>query len=172
MGNKITYTKDTQIWVSMSNAATEVLADVLALAAANLARSDREIYLATWLSAALDQDMPGRGGAGFDLQQDFPWNLTTFEQDRMFLFLLINGARSKTGWSKLSYTPDEERLSFNLDAFENLVKRLDRSSINSAVEPCWVNSIVSLHPRRCPQHECFMHDEGCVMCHNCNGTQY
>ncbi len=165
MSNSITYTKDTQVWVQMSNGGTEVLADVLALAAVNLAYSEREIYLAVWLSAALDQEVSGRGCAGFDLQQDFPWSLTSFEQDKLFLLLLINGARAKTGWNKLSYTPSVELLSFNLDALENLVKRFERDSINLEAEPYWVNSLISINPKRCPRHECFTHEEGCVVCH-------
>ena len=65
----------------------------------------------------------GRGCVGFDIIE-MPWDKETFEEDKKFIIQLINGARNKAGWERLDYSPNEELVSYYLDTFENLIKRM------------------------------------------------
>ena len=166
MGNTITYLDDVEIWLSMSNGGTALLADLLALAGGRLANSSREIYLSSWLAGALDQEMTGWGTVGFDLLKDFPWKISSFKADKTFLLSLIAGAKEKIGWEKLNYIPSVENAEYYLTGFEKVLNALDASFIDPQQKDYWVNSIIPVDPQRCPKHDCFMHQKGCVICHN------
>ena len=166
MGNIITYLDDVEIWLSMSNGGTALLADLLALAGGELSKSSREIYLSSWLAAALDQKIGGWGAVGFDLLKDFPWEVSSFRQDHSFLLSLIAGAREQLGWVKLDYTPSMKHVEFYLAGFEKMLNALDPGLIKPPRPEHWVNSIIPNNPERCLKHGCFMHQEGCVICHN------
>ena len=67
-------------------------------------------------------------------------NKETFEEDKKFIIQLINGARNKTDWERLDYSPNEEFVSYYLDTFENMIKRMTvddirENSLNNCHEP-------------------------------------
>ena len=91
----------------MSNGGTCVLLDVLALSGVRAARTPQEKRLIVWLSEH-DQSRWGLGAVGVDLCE-LPWDPGSFQADRAFLLRTIQGAKERTGWERLDYTPAEIR---------------------------------------------------------------
>ena len=174
----IRYLKDATIWVRMSNGGTEVLSNVLALAGAELAKTEREIFLVLWLSAQLDQ-FSGRGTVGFDLHDDFPWSERSFDLDRRFLVSLVDAAKKETGWKKLPYVPTREIIFENLNKLENLlnlitldVSCLKNKNMNIIKHSIFEPDELPKNPKRCEEHNTFQHEIwGLPMCVVCNNTE-
>ena len=116
--SKAAYDDDSLV---ISNGGTDVFINILALSGAVIARTESEKRLMVYLSEK-DQII-GRGCVGFDIVE-MPWDKETFEEDKKFIIQLINGARNKAGWERLDYSPNEELVSYYLDTFENLIKRM------------------------------------------------
>lgn len=171
MGNTIRVSPDLpgQTPLHMSNGGTAVLLDVLALSGARLARRDSEKRLLLWLSER-DQSRVGLGAVGFDLC-DMPWDPDSFQADRAFLLQTIQGARERTGWERLDYTPAEELLFPCLDRLSALLSSLDASHIRPENLEQWLaeagpeDPVVCGFPV-CPRHQTLLTAFGCHICNN------
>jgi hypothetical protein len=120
MGNRITYDARPDLPdIKMSNGLTSVFIEVLALAASSLASTARQHELATWFSSK-DQAIYGAGNVGFDVGE-IPWETESLTQDRGFLLRSIDAAKSRVGWNKLDYRPNEDWLIPRLDTFQTLL---------------------------------------------------
>ncbi|MDE7281803.1 MAG: hypothetical protein K2N36_08720, partial [Ruminiclostridium sp.] len=90
--------------VRMSNGLTDVFINVLVLSGSNLAQTAEEKRLIVWL-AEKDQSNAGIGTVGFDVCE-MPWNIEAFKETKTFLLNVIEGAKNKSGWELLEYTPN------------------------------------------------------------------
>jgi hypothetical protein len=91
--------------LELTNGGTEVFVEVMMLAVSALAREQREYRFAA-LMAAQDQNMMGRGFAGFDLDE-VAWGATADEQAQVRRFILdtVDLAASGHRWVELGYEP-------------------------------------------------------------------
>jgi hypothetical protein len=171
MGNTISLYKDSiseAECINMSNGLTSVFISTLALGGSALARTDRERELVVWL-AEHDQDVLGIGTVGFSLV-DIPWTAAGFEAEKQFLLDVIAAAQAKTGWERLSYTPDEESLLPRLARFAQLVRQFTADHVDPSSYQNWLDwppeyAVPAGFPR-CPQHQVFLHWWGCVICND------
>lgn len=147
---------------SVSNGGTSVFVAVLCLAGQEIATSDWQKQLLAWISTH-DRHVMGNGNTGFDLSE-LGWQAERVEEQKQFLLFIIERARLRTDWEKLSYDPPMGRVVFALDKFEALVKGFElkhcqNTPLQWVVEP----------PRpltRCETHGIFTHSEGCVICND------
>ncbi|MEU6483733.1 hypothetical protein [Streptomyces sp. NPDC046887] len=89
----------------LSNGGTAVFVDVLTLAVSDLADAEWDYRFAALL-ALQDQQMMGRGGVGFDLE-DVEWGASAAERARSKDFVLRSTALALTRhrWDELGYEP-------------------------------------------------------------------
>lgn len=154
--------------LAMSNGGTDVLINILALSGSVIARTESEKRLVVYLSEK-DQ-ITGRGCVGFEIAR-MPWEKETFEEDQKFMLRLINGARNKTGWERLDYSPNEELVSNYLDAFENLIRRMTADDIREESLNQWLSEAEADDPircgfPRCEKHNVFLTRFGCQICNS------
>ena len=90
----------------MSNGATDVLWDVLRLAADALGRPLTPDDPLGWMLLR-KQDVSHYGWVGFDLDQ-MPWLPSPFVQQKAGFLTVIDVAASGQVWSQLDYTPNPE----------------------------------------------------------------
>lgn len=145
---------------SVSNGGTSVFIAVLCLAGHEIATDDWQKSLLSWISTH-DRHVMGNGNTGFDVAE-MGWNLSRYDAQKRFLFLLTKRARLRTNWRKLPYDPPMERAVYALDKFDALINGFERKHCRNTklqwmVEP-------NLHPLRCGIHDIFTHSEGCVIC--------
>lgn len=153
----------------MSNGGTCVLLDVLALSGVRAARTPQEKRLIVWLSEH-DQSRWGLGAVGFDLCE-LPWDPGSFQADRAFLLRTIQGAKKRTGWERLDYTPAEELLFPWLDQLSALLTGLDESQIQPGCLEEWLAESDPGDPVLCgfpicPIHRTLLTVFGCHLCNN------
>ena len=150
--------------VHASNGGTSVLISVLTLAASHLAQSENEIRWASFL-AGHDQDVLGLGNVGTDID-DWPWSMTEFEADKAFLLKLILAAKRQTNWRMLDYEPHLEMATKLLDTLRTLIEAFAVEHINTSktLEERWW--FTPAKPELCALHKVYMHDCGCVICHD------
>ena len=147
---------------SVSNGGTSVFVAVLCLAGHEVATKEWQKDLLVWISTH-DRHVIGNGNTGFDLSE-MGWQTERYEEQKLFLLLLTERARSKTNWEKLPYDPPMERAAFALDRFDKLVQGFDREHCRN-MELQW--SVEPVRPFiRCTAHDIFMHSEGCVICND------
>lgn len=154
--------------LAMSNGGTDVLINILALSGSVIARSESEKRLMVYLSEK-DQ-ITGRGCVGFDIIR-MPWAKESFEEDKEFMIRLINGARNRTGWEKLDYSPNEKLVSDYLDTFENLIRRMTVDDIREESLNHWLSEAKEDDPvwcgfPRCEKHNTFLTCFGCQICNS------
>jgi hypothetical protein len=101
----------------MTNGRTTVFVSVLALAASELAETNRQREFAVWF-ASRDQ-LYGHGMVGFDLSE-LPWSSDTFAVDRGYVLRVIHAAKARTGWGRLWYEP--QGMERCLDQFQAMVE--------------------------------------------------
>lgn len=142
----------------MSNGLAAVFIDVLVLAGSSLAQTVREQALTAWI-ASRDQTILGIGAAGFDIAQ-IPWRIADYAADRTFFFRMIKAAKSKTGWEKLDYLPNEQLLMPCLHCFQTLLAAFTPEDI-PANEPI---SSFTVDFERCQKHGIIKHANGCILC--------
>ncbi len=166
MGNIIRFNKDTPIndWICMSNGATDVFINVLALSGSLLAKTVEEKRLIVWLSEK-DQKM-GLGTVGFDVVE-MPWQRETFLSNKAFLLHVITAAENKLGWEKLDYTP--EYISKNLQKFREYIEKMTEHDIDDNIAVEWLNEAGSDDPvncgfPRCKKHNTLLTFLGCQIC--------
>lgn len=154
--------------LAMSNGGTDVFINILALSGSVIARTESEKRLMVYLCEK-DQ-ITGRGCVGFDIVE-MPWEKETFEEDKKFMIRLINGARNKTDWERLDYSPNEELISYYLDTFENLIKRMTVDNIREDSLNHWLSESEEDDPvycgfPRCEKHNTFLTCFGCQICNS------
>ena len=154
--------------LAMPNGGTDVFINILALSGSAIAQTESEKRLTVYLSEK-DQ-RTGRGCVGFDIVE-MPWDKETFEEDKKFMLQAINGARNKTGWEMLDYSPDEELISYYLDTFENLIKRMAADDIREYSLNHWLSLSERDDPihcgfPRCKKHNTFLTCFGCQICNS------
>lgn len=124
--------------VSMQNGLTEVFIVTVGLSGSELAKSDYEKDLVVWLLEK-DQDFVGRGTVGFDLCE-MPWSRKDIHKQKMFLIQAANGVKTKTGWNKLSYTPNEKWLFDSIDDFIRLVESFCIADVDERHRLKWIEN--------------------------------
>ena len=169
MGNTIRFNNNTpDDRIHMSNGATDVFINVLALSGSALAKTTQEKRLIVWLSEK-DQKV-GRGTVGFDVVE-MPWQKETFANDKAFMLRVIEAAENKLDWEKLDYTPNPDYILHNLRQFKKFIERMTDQDIdeNAAVE--WLDGIESDDPVNCGFPRCKIHNTlltflGCQICNS------
>lgn len=154
--------------VSISDRGTQALIHILILAAAELAQTDSQKRLAVWL--AEHDGKRGSGSSGFCIAR-MPWAAESFEEDRRFMVAVTDAASQQTGWKKLSYTPNAERLMPMLGWFHKCFMRLKRADIDETALTAWLagmdeeDPVMSGFPR-CERHGVYETWLGCPICLN------
>jgi hypothetical protein len=162
MANRITYDARPDLPdIRMSNGLTSVFMDVLTLAASSLASTVRELEIAAWI-ASKDQGVYGPGTVGFDIA-DIPWDADPAEE-QAFLLRSITAARSKIGWDKLGYDPDESLLMPCLDGFQALLTEFRPDDIRIAAAMIGTAPSSPSGFECCPVHGVVRHAHGCPLC--------
>ena len=134
--------------MKLSNGSTDVFLSVLLLAGSDLAETAWQVELMVWL-AAHDQALRGGGTVGFDLA-DIPWDPDDFTAQRDFLLRTVDLAATGHRWEALGYDAPFAR--GHLDEFRALV---------AGMEP-----VAALEHAKCPVHDVYVHDHGCLLCHS------
>jgi hypothetical protein len=168
MSNHISYTARPDLAViQMSNGRTAVFISMLALSASYLATNDRQRLLAVWL-ASHDQSICGIGVVSFDIAK-LPWaiaDVEQFEHDRAFMLRAIAGAKAKIGWSVLDYQPREDWIFAALDQFATLIAAFQMIDARNSQADSWPYSDPPIIFSRCPIHQIYQHQHGCVICND------
>lgn len=170
MGNTISFNENVQKEddsLSISNGLTDVLIDVLLLSGSNLAITESEKRMMVFL-AEKQQIVVGLGTVGFEIVQ-MPWERKTFEADKKFMLETIKGARQKIGWEKLDYTPSIEYITYALDGFESLIKRMRIEDVNEEELKEWMSEAEANDPihmgyPKCEKHDIILSIFGCKLC--------
>lgn len=152
--------------ISISNMGTDVLIDILVLAASALAETNSQRQLAVWL-AERDQRV-GSGTVGFCIA-DMPWDAASFDADRDFMVRVTDAASKRTGWEKLSYHPNADHLMPMLGWFRKCFVRLKPEDINPNVLTQWLADMDEDDPvpngfPRCARHGLYLSWLGCRIC--------
>ena len=152
----------------MSNGGTDVFISIPALSGAGIARTESGKRLMVFLSER-DQIIGG-GCVGFEIVE-MPWDRGTFEADKRFLTRVIQGARSKCGWERLDYCPNEEIMLSYLDRFEKLIRRMTVDDIREDSLARWLAEAEEGDPvfcrfPICQKHHIFLTCFGCQICNH------
>jgi len=153
--------------ISVSDAGTDALIAVLALAGSALAVSDCQKRLIVWLSEH-DRRL-GTGYLGFAIA-DMPWEPETFPQDRAFMVRVVDAASERRGWETLAFPPDEMQLRPILGWFRKRFVRLKLEDISPDARADWLDDMDEDDPTRCGFPRCERHGAlltylGCQVCH-------
>ena len=150
------------LFLQLSNGGTSVFVSVMTLSGSDLAKSQLEIDLITWI-ASQDQSILGLGMVSFDLGE-MPWSqsLDEFIHQKEFLNSVIERVKTLEDLSLLDYEPP-----FVLDYMETFQKMLNEFEFEfvSQDEVYW-----PLKPEKnikCKKHGVFKHRKGCVVCNDC-----
>ena len=167
MANSITNRNhDVTEHLSMQNGLTSVVISLLVLSGSALTNNGWEEDLVVWL-ASHDQAIFGRGVVGFDLSE-IPWNVEQFEAEKSFLLKVIERAKSKQDWARLTYEPREDWVINSLDKLYQMVAHFSEKDID-------VQSALSWQAEKpterivCPKHNVLEHRYGCVVCNDEDG---
>jgi hypothetical protein len=135
-------------WIQLSNTSFDVLLSVLLLAGSDLAETEWHVQLMVWL-AEHDQALRGGGTVGFDLAE-IPWDPEDFPAQRDFLLRTADLAATGHRWEVLGY--DAPLVGRFLDRFRALVAGME--------------SVAAPEHAKCPVHDVYVHDDGCLLCHS------
>jgi hypothetical protein len=143
--------------LKLSNGATGVFLDVLALPACELAESPFERGFALLLC----DSRIGLGNDGFDLDE-LPWS-ADWLAEREYLLRVIGLARARFRWELLSYEPPHVDL--YLAEYERLVREFRPSAEGVELPRMWDLEPVEAAFNRCPKHGLFVGDyTDCRLC--------
>ncbi len=164
MGNSVSYSRRPDLpSLEMSNGHTSVFISTLSLAASRVALTMHEKELAVWF-ASRDQWLFGSGMVGFDLSE-IPWSVPTFQEDKAFILRMIEAAKAKSGWDRLSYSPNEERIMPSYEEFAVLINAFVPEDIVIPEGESWSDEMPDPLVL-CERHGVYQHDAGCVVCHD------
>ncbi|MFF2479718.1 hypothetical protein [Paenibacillus sp. NPDC058071] len=139
MGNTIwlsdNYDENIVESLSMSNTATSVLLEVLALSGSDLAVTEREKEFIVWLNQR-DQSVVGIGTVGFSISE-MPWMKRDFNELKRFLLSVIDGAINKHRWEQLNYIPNEDIVVRNLNHMRLLINNFKEEFVDESHYIYW-----------------------------------
>ncbi|MFF2082765.1 hypothetical protein ACFVVM_03280 [Nocardia sp. NPDC058176] len=140
----------------MTNGATDVFCDVIALAGSAVAST---VWQQNLVLHFCDLARYARGTAGFDLAE-LPWT-QNHRQEQQFFIELLDRAIRRTDWHKLHYTP---AIDDHLDAFLRMLTtfRADRTADSSFGD--WTIAPNPSHLDRCTRHGIFQGEFECRLC--------
>ena len=152
--------------ISISDQGTDVLIQILVLAASALAETDSQKRMAVWL--AEHDATRGTGSIGFCIA-DMQWDPASFEADRQFMVRTADAASQRTGWQSLNYWPNAKALMPMLGWFRKGFVRLRAADINAAALPHWLDEMDGDDPvlngfPRCKKHRTYLTWNGCIAC--------
>lgn len=159
MGNLITNKKADE-WLNLSNGATDVLLSVLLLSGSDLATTEWEKELIIWL-AEHDQYLYGRGVVGFDIDE-IAWSTQDFDRQKAFFLKTIDLALQRHRWEVLDYDPPYAHE--YLVTLRRLVEKYTVEMIVSTKQWDWF--VEPEHLSKCPEHNVYIHANGCLICHD------
>lgn len=162
MGNLITCRKLGEKWnLKASNGGMAVLSSVLLLAGSDLACTPWEIDFMRFL-AETDQDIFGIGVVGFDLIDDIAWFQREFQQQKDFFLETVDTAIRRHHWELLDYDPPFAKS--QLEDLHLLVEliQIDHVPTENEWDLKWPTSV----PEKCQKHEIYLHQYGCLICHD------
>lgn len=174
MGNTITLCDNCDEKIveslSMSNGATNVLLDVLALSGSDLAVTPREKEFIVWLNQR-DQSVVGIGTVGFSISE-MPWTTRDFIELKRFLLSVIDGAINKCRWEDLNYTPNEYMVVRILNHLCLLITNFHEEFVDESYYTYWVTDESDEEPTipigfpKCSNHKVLLSCHGCLLCNN------
>jgi hypothetical protein len=151
--------------ISWANGLTCVLLARIAVAAAELFRTEWECEFARWV-ATIDQNRGPLGCVGFDLIE-LPWGTPDESADRkQFVLEAVVHAASREVAERLPYYPNPEREDAHrecLRQFALMVHHFDPSRWDEPVGRAWPY-LFPPSDEMCPRHRLFRHAEGCMVC--------
>lgn len=153
--------------LSMSNGGTSVFINILCLSGGRLAETESQKRFMVFL-AEKNQNICGIGTVGFDIV-DMPWDINSFEEDKIFMLRVIEGARKKLGWETLGYEPNEKYVADYLITFQKLIQRMTTDDIIQTTLNEWISEADENDPIRCGFPKCKIHNAyisiyGCQIC--------
>lgn len=160
MGNFVTSKKVPPGTASfgMSNGLADVFFDVLAIASSDRATTTWEKSFAYWV-VRNDQTRAGRGCVGFDISE-MGWTREDFDVQKRFVLSVIDAARGRSGWERLSFTP-HDAIFDTLGEFRRMVDELPVTA--AGAPPCWE---WELPGGMCEKHRVYLHEVGCIICND------
>ncbi|NQX71703.1 hypothetical protein HQN90_37075 [Paenibacillus alba] len=157
--------------LSMSNTATSVLLEVLALSGSDLAVTDREKEFIVWLNQR-DQSVVGIGTVGFSISE-MPWTKRDFYEEKIFLLSVIDGAINKHRWEDLNYIPNEDIVVRNLNHLRLLITNFKEELVDESHYLYWSTTdeldeepTISIGFPQCVKHKVILSCHGCLFCNN------
>lgn len=152
----------------MSNGGTDAFLNVLLISGSPLAKTISQKRLLVWL-AEKDQ-IVSRGCSGFNII-DMPWDLDTFDEDKMFLISVINAALERRHWELLDYSPNVEIIDRYLEQFKSLLTAITPQKINKTALHDWLSDKDNDDPvncgfPKCQEHGVLLSFLGCQVCNN------
>lgn len=142
--------------VGMTNGATNVFCDVVALAGSSVAGTAWQRQLVVHFC---DLDRVGIGMAGFDLA-DLPWT-RQWPAEKEFFLHVIDRAAGRHGWERLRYEPNVDAY---LSAYRGmLVDFVPRPTAESPLGD-WTVDPEESQVDLCRRHEVFRGWHGCRLC--------
>ena len=136
----------------------------------------------------------GIGNVDFEIC-DMPWNSHTFDNDKIFIFSVLDSIKNKLGWETLDYNPREESVFSCVDSFRSLLDKMTVKDINREAIEEWeryittweakYKRIISAESReyekqwllpcnpisrgfpRCEKHDVLLSIFGCHVCTDC-----
>ena len=109
-------------WLTMSNQGTDCFLELLLLAASALEQTPAQRGLIGFLADQREVNRIAPGTAGFDLDE-MPWEKASLREDALYLLCVAEGAKSRSGWEKLDYLPEEQIVFPWLDRFAEMIRR-------------------------------------------------
>lgn len=149
--------------VDMSNGLTDVVMAALCLAGADIAGSEWERGLMVWL-AEHDQAVRGRGWAFFDIDE-MGWTRSDFPRQRHFVFRVLDRAIRQTGWEKLNYAPNVQRIVGRLEGIRRLVSEYPPPDAGGETSGRGADQRAAGFGRY-PTHGIYLHAHGCLICND------
>lgn len=163
MANQFSNRKANCEIVSLSNASTYVLINMLALTSSARAKSFWEQECAAWL-AGHDQHTFFWGVVGFDVD-DIAWDRHSFTSQKAFVLRVIDDLFTRQWYKRW------KMLRYNLMYFGRQVREL-RALVDAYeeefVEPekTWEWPVVPEALSMCRIHRVYRHELGCVLCND------
>ncbi|MCL2252242.1 MAG: hypothetical protein FWC12_10080 [Treponema sp.] len=151
----------------MSNGLTSVFISTFGLSGSILAKTEQEKKLVMYILEK-NQSILGIGFVDFDIGS-MPWDLKNLEDNKKFVFSILDGIKNKTEWEKLPFTPNEEMLNRCIFEFKNMISEMKSEDINEKEINEWsknpkLNDLIKNGFPLCPSHDVLMTIYGCQMC--------
>ena len=152
-----------------SNGCLDVLLTVMGLSGSKIARLDWERNMIVWLMQK-DQSVVGLGTCGFDIIE-MPWTKQYFEEQKLFMLRVLDGAREKIDWKTLDYEPNEEIIFDRIHSLQDMFRSIQIQDINEELTDEWLEDaeickLISDGYPKCIKHGIYMSIWGCLACND------